>query len=70
MDQSERVGAILEGECQKRKISREEQRMGSRRGGIPQVRHEVADRLIKELSMLLAEVARLLGACTSAIRRQ
>jgi len=42
---------------------------GSRRGRIPRVRSEIAERLIKELRMSLAEVARLLGISTSAISK-
>ena len=43
--------------------------MGSRRGGIPWVRSEIAERLIKELGMPLAGVARLLGVSISAISK-
>jgi len=42
---------------------------GSRRGRIPWVRSEVVERLVKELEMSLAEVARLLGVSTSAISK-
>ena len=42
---------------------------GSRRGRIPRVRSEVAEGLVKELEMSLAEVARLLGVSTSAISK-
>jgi len=42
---------------------------GNRRGWVPQVRSDIADRLIKELEMSLAEVARLLGVSTSAISK-
>jgi predicted transcriptional regulator len=34
---------------------------------IPEVRSEIAERLVKELGMSLAGTARLLGASTSAI---
>jgi hypothetical protein len=53
-----RVETILNGECQKGKISSEELRMGSWRGRIPRVRSEIAERLVKELGMSLADVAR------------
>ena len=66
-EQSKRVETILEGECEKGKISFEELRMGSRRGRIPRARSEIAERLVKELGMSLAEVTRLLGVSTSAI---
>ena len=68
-ERSKRIRGILEEECQKGKIELEELRMGSRRGEIPQVRSETAQRLIKELGMSLAEVARLLGVSTSAISK-
>jgi hypothetical protein len=42
---------------------------GSRRSRIPGVRSEIAERLIKELAMPLAEVARLWGGSTSAISK-
>jgi hypothetical protein len=66
---SKRVETILKEESQKGKIELEELQMGSRRGEIPRVRSEVAQRLIKELGMTLAEVARLLGVSTSAISK-
>ncbi|MFB3887684.1 MAG: hypothetical protein ACE144_20890, partial [Thermodesulfobacteriota bacterium] len=46
-----------------------ELRMGSRRGEIPRVRSGIAQRLVKELGVPLAEVARLLGVSTSAISK-
>ena len=42
---------------------------GSRRNSIPRVRSEITERLVKELGMSLAEVARLLGVSTSAISK-
>jgi len=36
---------------------------------IPRVRSEIAERLVKELAMSLAEVARLLSVSTSAISK-
>jgi predicted transcriptional regulator len=43
--------------------------MGSRRGSVPRVRSEIAERLVKELGMSLAAAARLLGVSTSAISK-
>ena len=37
--------------------------------GIPRVRSEIAERLVKDLGMSLAEVARLLGVSTLAISK-
>jgi predicted transcriptional regulator len=36
---------------------------------IPRVRSEIAERLVKELGMSLAEVARLLGVSTLAVSK-
>ena len=68
-ERSKRVEAILRGECEKAKIGLEELRMGSRRGDIPRVRLEIAQQLVKQIGMSLAEVARLLGVSTSAISK-
>jgi hypothetical protein len=64
-----RIEVILKEECQKGKIEYEELRMGSRRGEISRVRLEIAQRLVRELGVSLAEVARLLGVSTSAISK-
>jgi hypothetical protein len=69
MERSRRIRKILEEECQKGGIGVEELRTGSRRGDIPRVRSEIAQRLIKELGMSLAEVARQSGVSTSAISK-
>jgi len=69
LERGKGVEAILKEKCQKGKIELGELRMGSRRGEIPRVRSEIAQQLIKELGMPLAEVARLLGVSTSAISK-
>jgi REP element-mobilizing transposase RayT len=69
VERGKRIETILREECQKGKIELEELRMGSRRGKIPRVRSEIAQQLIKELEISLAEVARLLGVSTSAISK-
>jgi len=66
---SQRIETILKEECEKRKIELEELRMGSRRGEIPRARSEIAQRLVRELGMSLAEVALLLEISTSAISK-
>jgi DNA invertase Pin-like site-specific DNA recombinase len=45
------------------------EQMGSRRWEISRVRSEVAQQLVRELGVSLAEVARLLGVSTSAISK-
>ncbi len=67
--QSKRIETILQEECEKGKIELKELGMGSRRGEIPQVRSEIAQRLVRELGMFLAEAARLLRVSTSAISK-
>ena len=66
---SKRIEAILKGECERGEIGLEELRMGSRRGEIPRVRTEIAQQLVRELGMSLAEAARLLGVSTSAVSK-
>jgi predicted HTH domain antitoxin len=68
-ERSKRIETILKEECRKGKIEYEELRMGSRRGEVSQVRLEIAQRLVRELGVSLAEVARLLGVSTSAISK-
>lgn len=68
-ERRKRMETILNEECHKGRIEVEELRMGSRRGEIPRVRSETAQRLLKELGMSLADVARLLGVSTSAVSK-
>jgi len=68
-ERSKRIEVILKEECRKGKIGDEELRMGSRRGEISRARLEIAQRLVRELGVSLAEVARLLGVSTSAISK-
>jgi predicted transcriptional regulator len=42
---------------------------GGRRGRIPRVRSEIAERLVKELCIGLVGAARLFGVSTSAISK-
>ncbi len=65
----DRIETMIKEECEKRKIDLKELRMGSRRGEIPRVRSEIAQRLVGEVGIPLAEVARLLGVSTSAISK-
>jgi hypothetical protein len=66
---SKRVEGILREECRRGEIELEELRMGGRRGEIPRVRSEIVQRLVKEIGMSLAEVARWVGVSTSAISK-
>jgi putative transposase len=69
VDGRKKIETILKEECEEGKIELKELRMGSRRGEIPRVRSGIAQRLVKELGIPLAEAARLLGVSTSAISK-
>ena len=69
VERRKKIETILKKECQKGNVELEELQMGGRRSNIPQVRSTIAQQLVKELGMSLAEVARLLGVSTSAISR-
>jgi len=55
--------------CKKRQVSITELRSGSRRGKMPEVRAEVARRLVEGHGITIAEVARQVGVSTSAISK-
>ena len=69
LERSKRVEGIIREHCQKGEVGVKELRMGSRRGEIPRVRSEIAEQLVRELGIPLAEVARLLGISTSAVSK-
>ena len=62
-----RATKLIEEVCKKENVSVQELRMGSRRGNIPWVRSQIALRLVKDLGIPMAEVARQLGVTTSGI---
>lgn len=68
-ERQQRVQRIIEESCRRERVSLEELRMGSRRGQISRIRSEIAERLVKEVGMPLAQVARTLGVSTSAISK-
>jgi REP element-mobilizing transposase RayT len=55
--------------CKKHQVSITELRSGSRRGKMPEVRAEVARRLVEGHGITIAEVARQVGVSTSAISK-
>jgi putative transposase len=69
MERSGKIEYILSEECRRGKIDLEELRMGCRRRETSRVRAEIVERLIRELGMSLAEVARSVGVSTSAISK-
>jgi hypothetical protein len=62
-----KVQQIIEVTCKKEGVSLQELQMGSRRGVISRVRSDLAWRLVQELGVPLAEIARQMGVSTSAI---
>jgi putative transposase len=55
--------------CEKNGVHLEELRAGSRRAGIPQIRTELALKLVQECGLSLAEIGRQLGVTTSAVSK-
>jgi predicted transcriptional regulator len=53
--------------CKAEGIGIEELRGGSRRGRLPEIRSNLAARLIEEYGLPLAEIGRQLGITTSAV---
>jgi REP element-mobilizing transposase RayT len=53
--------------CASAGVSLRSMRMGSRRGAIPKVRGRLAQELVRDLGLSLAETARMLGVSTPAI---
>ncbi|MBU1207684.1 MAG: hypothetical protein KKH04_12250 [Proteobacteria bacterium] len=64
---NKQVQQIIEATCKKEGVSLQELQMGSRRGVISKVRSDLAWRLVQELGIPLAEIARQMGVSTSAI---
>lgn len=69
LEQAKKIEAILEEECQHWEVNLGELRMGGRRGDLPRVRSEIAQKLVKTLGISLTETARLLGVSTSAVSK-
>jgi REP element-mobilizing transposase RayT len=68
-ERARRAAAIIAAACSRAGIPPAEFAAGSRRGAIPTLRAEVAKRLVADLGLSLAEVARRCGVTTSAISR-
>jgi len=63
------IGDIIDEECGRASISREEVETGGRRGPVSRVRAMIAYRSREELGLNAAEIARHLGVSTSSITR-
>jgi lambda repressor-like predicted transcriptional regulator len=64
---NKQIQQISEATCKKEGVSLQELQRGSRRGAISKVRSDLAWRLVHELGIPLAEIARQMGVSTSAI---
>lgn len=61
------VDGIIKKRCKEAKIRQEELKAGGKRREVTKVRGEIAYLLSREFGLSLAEIARQLGVCTSAI---
>ena len=68
-ERKKRVEQLILGMCKKGHVSLSELKGGSRRGTIPRVRAEIANSLVDQYGLPLAEVARQVGVSTSAISK-
>lgn len=69
IDRRKKIQRLIQSTCWRKDISIDELRMGSRPGRLPQIRSPLASRLVTELGISLAEVARQLGVSTSSISK-
>lgn len=65
----ERVRVLIEKSCTEEGIHRAELEGGNRRGRVSRLRAELAQKLLHDFGLPLAEIARLLGVSTSAISK-
>lgn len=65
----EKAEMFIENVCKKENINTKELRMGAKRGRIGQIRSQIAQHLVEDYGIPLAEVARKLGVTTSAISK-
>jgi putative transposase len=63
------LSQVIEEECERGKISRNEVREGSRRRKVSKVRARIATRGVEELGLSMAEIARHVGVNTSSVAK-
>jgi hypothetical protein len=68
-DSDKQVETLINQVCAREHVARDALRFGSRRAHVSKVRSELAERLVKDLGLSLAETARLLGVSTSAVAK-
>ena len=66
-EMAKRARGIIEERCVREKVSKEALKSGSRRGQVTRTRAQLAEILVGEIGLSMAECARQLGVTTSAI---
>lgn len=69
MERRKKMRRIIGETCDRARVNVEELRRGSRRGNIPQVRSTIAEQLVREFGIPMAEVARELEVSTSTLSK-
>jgi hypothetical protein len=69
MERGGRAEGVVAQACKKHGVSLTELRSGSRRAELPGVRAELAQRLVEDFGLTMAEAARQLGISTSGISK-
>jgi putative transposase len=68
-DLDKQIETVINQVCAREEVERDALRFGSRRAQVSKVRSELAERLVKDLGLSLAETARRLGVSTSGIAK-
>jgi putative transposase len=68
-DLDKQIETVINQVCAREEVERDALRFGSRRAQVSKVRSELAERLVKNLGLSLAETARRLGVSTSGIAK-
>jgi putative transposase len=69
VERRKKIEEVIRTACQAEEITHEELQGGSRRGRIPAIRLQIAEELVKQSGVPMAEVARSLGVSISAISK-
>jgi REP element-mobilizing transposase RayT len=64
-----KIEEIIRTVCREKGISQAELKGGSRRGRVPEIRRQIAHKLVKKHGIIMAEAARHLGVTTSALSK-
>jgi hypothetical protein len=66
-EQLKRAAQLIDSVCRQKQVSKEALQSGSRIHEVSQIRSELAEKLVKEYGLSLAETVRRLGVTTAAI---